>query len=92
MAKESLNLNVDSTVDVSHVPSIPLSFLRNGESGKVVRISGKCEVKRFLEGLGFIPGTSIRMVNLDKSGRILEVMGSRIAIDEGMAAKIMVTQ
>jgi len=72
--------------------SIPVSFLKKGESGKVVRISGKKEVKNFLEGLGFIPGTPVRIVNHDNSGHILEVRGSRIAIDNGMAMKIMVTQ
>jgi len=73
-------------------PSVPISFLKKGESGKVVRISGKKEVKTFLEGLGFVPGTSVKMVNNDTSGRILEIRGSRIAIDNGMAMKIMVSQ
>jgi len=73
-------------------PSVPISFLKNGESGKVVKISGKKEVKNFLEGLGLIPGTPVRIVNHDNYGRILEVRGSRIAIDDGMAMKIMVSQ
>ena len=73
---------------VSENTSGPLS----GESGKVVKISGKKEVKSFLEGLGFIPGTPVKIVNRDNSGRILEIRGSRIAIDDGMAMKIMVTQ
>ncbi len=73
-------------------PLVPISFLKSGESGKVVKISGKKEVKNFLEGLGFIPGTPVKIVNRDNSGRILEIRGSRIAIDDGMAMKIMVTQ
>ncbi len=73
-------------------PSVPISFLKKGESGKVVRISGKKEIKNFLEGLGFIPGTPVRIVNQDSCGRILEIRGSRIAIDDGMAKKIMVSQ
>ena len=73
-------------------PSVPVSFLKNGDLAKVVRISGKKEVKSFLEGLGFIPGTPIRIVNKDNCGHILEVRGSRIAIDDGMAMKIMVSQ
>lgn len=71
--------------------SVPVAFLKKGEYGKVVMISGKKEIKTYLEGLGFIRGTPVRIVNHDSSGHILEVKGSRIAIDDGMAMKIMVS-
>ena len=72
--------------------SIPVSFLKKGETGTVRAVSGKSDVKKFLEGLGFVPGTKIRIVNNDKSGHILEVKGSRIALDNSMAMRIMVYQ
>jgi ferrous iron transport protein A len=73
-------------------PTVPLSFLRNGDIGTVQKVSGKTEVRKFLEGLGFVPGTPVRIVSYDRTGHILEIKGSRIAIDNGMATKIMVSQ
>ena len=71
---------------------VPLSFLKSGDTGTVQKISGKTDIRKYLEGLGFVPGTLIRIVSYDNSGHILEVKGSRIAIDSGMAMKIMVSQ
>ena len=70
-------------------PSMPLSFLKQGEPGVVVKISGKEEVRKFLAGLGFISGTEIRIVNSVNGNVIVDVRGSRVAIDSGMASKIM---
>jgi len=39
-----------------------------------------------------VPGAMIRIVKSDLSGQILEVKGSRIALDSSMAMKIMVDQ
>jgi ferrous iron transport protein A len=72
--------------------AIPASLMKRGESGTVSRVSGKSDIRRFLEGLGFVPGAMIRIVKSDLSGQILEVKGSRIALDSSMAMKIMVDQ
>ena len=73
-------------------PSVPVSFLKNGETGTVQKVAGKSDIRRFLEGLGFVPGATVRIVNRDTSGHILEIKGSRIAVDNTMAMKIMVNQ
>ncbi len=79
--------NVD--VNTYRGPSIPLSFFKKNVPGRIIRISGKEDVKRFLTGLGFITGTEIRLVNSVNGSVIVDVRGSRIAIDSDMASKIM---
>ncbi len=69
-------------------PSFPLSFMRTGEQGVINRISGKDEVRKYLSGLGFIPGTEVRIVNVVNGNVIVDVKGSRVAIDASMAGKI----
>jgi len=71
---------------------MPLSFLKNSESGAIVRISGKEDVRKYLSELGFLPGTMISVVNTVKGNIIVDIKGSRVAIDSGMASKIIVSQ
>ena len=78
--------------DVCKVPTIPCSFLKVGECGSVAKISGNDEVRKFLAGLGFVQGTKIKAVSNNNTGLILEVKGSRVAVDTKMATKIHVTQ
>ena len=72
-------------------PSIPLSFLRMNQPGTIVRISGREDVKKFLAGLGFIAGTEIRIINSVNGNVIVDLKGSRVAIDSEMASKIICT-
>ena len=71
-------------------PGIPISMARVGDKGTVVSISGREETKRFLlAGLGFTPGTEVRAVSEASGNVILDVKGSKIAIDRKMASKIL---
>jgi len=67
---------------------MPLVTAKIGESGKIVRISGKTETRRFLCELGFTIGGYISVVSDISGNMILDVKGSRIAIDRGLASKI----
>ena len=62
---------------------------RVGDKGTVVSISGREETKRFLAGLGFTPGTEVKAVSEASGNVILDVKGSKIAIDRKMASKIL---
>ena len=62
---------------------------RVGDKGTVVSISGREETKRFLAGLGFTPGTEVKAVCEASGSVILDVKGSKIAIDRKMASKIL---
>ncbi len=70
-------------------PGIPISMARVGDKGTVVSISGREETKRFLAGLGFTPGTEVKAVSEASGNVILDVKGSKIAIDRKMASKIL---
>lgn len=74
---------------LSTSPGIPISMARVGESGTVVSISGKEEVRKYLASLGFTPGATIRAVSEAGGNVILDVKGSKIAIDRKMATKIL---
>ncbi len=73
-------------------PQMPLSFLKNSESGAIVRISGKEDVRKYLAELGFLQGTMISVVNTANGNLIVDIKGSRVALDAKMASKIIVSQ
>ena len=77
--------------EATALPSIPCTFLKVGESGKIERVSGIEEVRKFLIGLGFVNGTVVKAVSNNSTGLILEIKGSKVAVDKKMAAKIHVT-
>lgn len=67
-----------------------LTFMSLGESRVIVDLIGKEDVKRHLQDIGFIKGESVKLLSENDSGLILLVKGSRIAINKGLASKIMV--
>ena len=69
-------------------PTVPLTFLKQGEIGSVLRVSGREETRKHLTGLGFIAGTEVKVVSINNSGLILDVRGSRIAVDKSLASMI----
>lgn len=66
-----------------------LALLSVGESGVVGTLRGKEEVVHHLQNLGFSSGTEVSVVGQSGSGMILAVKGSRIALNRGLASKIM---
>ena len=68
---------------------LPVSMARVGEAGTIVSVSGKEEVRRYLAELGFTPGTQVKAVCQAGGNMILDVKGSKIAIDRHMANKIL---
>ena len=79
----------DKSNSMASSPGIPISMARVGDKGTVVSISGREETKRFLAGLGFTPGTEVKAVCEASGSVILDVKGSKIAIDRKMASKIL---
>ena len=79
---------MQSTTAVS-IQCVPVSQAKAGERGTVVRISGDQGTKKFLSELGFTAGTEIRLVSDVKGNKILNIRGSKIAVDSRMASKIM---
>ena len=69
---------------------MPLTFAGTGEEYVVRRISGKPEVKKHLENLGFVVGGSVRVISRLGENVIVNVKEARVAISEEMARRIMV--
>jgi len=67
---------------------VPLVTAKVGDGGKVVRVSGKQEVRKFLCELGFVIGAHVSVVNENSGNMILDIKGSRIAMDRAIASKI----
>ena len=69
---------------------MPLSMMNIGESGKVVKVTGKDETRQFLENLGFVQGSEITVVSEISGNMIVNVKDTRVAIDKSMANRIVV--
>lgn len=67
---------------------VPLVTARVGERGRIVRISGKSEVRKYLCELGFVIGENISVISDNSGNLILDIKGSRIAVDRMVASKI----
>lgn len=69
---------------------MPLTMLNIGETGKIKRIVGNEETRRFLNNLGFVVGTEVSVVSAIGGNVIVNIKDSRVAINEDMAKRIMV--
>lgn len=69
---------------------MPLTMLNIGETGKIKRIGGNEETRRFLNNLGFVVGTEVSVVSAIGGNVIVTIKDSRVAINEDMAKRIMV--
>ncbi len=61
-----------------------------GEINTIKKVGGKEETRRFLENLGFVAGSQVAIVSKISGSMIVDVKGSRVAVNKEMANKIMV--
>ena len=69
---------------------MPLAMAAAGEEVYIKRIGGKEETRRFLENLGFVPGTMVRVVSRVDDNLIVSVKDARVAISSEMAKRIYI--
>ena len=69
---------------------MPLAFVPNGEKNVIRKITGKDELRRHMAELGFVVGETVTVIAKAGGNMIVSVKGTRIAIDPGMASRIMV--
>ena len=69
---------------------MPLIMLGSGEKKRIVKISGKDKVRRFLEILGVVEGAEVSIVSELAGNMIVNVKDSRVAIDKNLAKCIIV--
>lgn len=71
---------------------MPLTMAKAGETVVIRKISGRDEVRRHLAELGFVVDAGVTVVSELGGNLIVQVRGSRIALDKTMANRIMVCQ
>ena len=69
---------------------MPLTLAAVGEENTIKRVGGKPEVRKHLENLGFVAGSSVTVISALGGNVIVHVKDARIAISNEMAQKIMI--
>lgn len=69
---------------------LPLSMASHGEMVQIQKINGRDDTRRFLEGLGFVPGAEVMVIARNGDNLIIKVKESRVAVSGSMANRIMV--
>ena len=68
---------------------MPLTMANQEDKFLIKKISGKEEVRRFLENLGFVAGAEVSVVSKMGGNVIVQIKESRVAISKEMAQKII---
>ena len=70
---------------------MPLSMVTPGEVVQVVAVRTGWGLQRRLAEMGLNPGVTVRVLNSQRPGSVvIDVRGSRLALGQGVAHKIMV--
>lgn len=69
---------------------MPVTLLGFGQEGRVEKVTGRDEVRRLLESMGFVTGETVSVISRSGSNYILGVRGTRIALDRVMASRIII--
>jgi len=69
---------------------MPLTMLSPGREAVVDTCRAKDTTKKFLEGLGIIPGVSISVISEFSGNVIVSIKGSRLALNKGVAQQVLV--
>ena len=69
---------------------MPLAMVMEGETRTICEFRGNEEMKRHLQALGFTKGERVRVMGENPSGMILMVKGVKLALNRGLANRIMV--
>ena len=68
---------------------MPLRLAPIGTPSVIRKITGKDDVRQHLAELGFVAGQEVTVVSSLNGNLIINVKGSRIALDETMARRVM---
>ena len=69
---------------------MPLAMAKAGETGSILKITGKDEVRQHLAELGFVVGAKVTVVSEMAGSLIVQVKDSRVALDRSMANRILI--
>ena len=69
---------------------MPITMGKTGERYFIRKITGRDEVRQRLAELGFVLESEVTIVSELGGNLILQVKDSRVALDKGMAGRILV--
>lgn len=69
---------------------MPLMLANRGHELCIKKITGNDDTKRFLNSLGFVVGENVVVISELGGNMIINVKGTRVALDKGMAGRIIV--
>lgn len=69
---------------------MPITMSKAGDVLTIRKITGTDKVRQHLAELGFVVDSEVRVISEFEGNLILQVKGSRIALDKSMANRIMV--
>lgn len=69
---------------------MPITMAKPGERYLIQKITGRDEVRQRLAELGFVLESEVAVVSELGGNLILQVKDSRVALDKGMASRILV--
>lgn len=69
---------------------MPITMAKTGESLTIKKITGKDEIIRFLNRLGFIEGHHVTVVSSIAGNLIINVKDTRVALDRQLSNRIIV--
>lgn len=69
---------------------MPLTMAQPGTRNLIKKVGGKPEIRQFLKNLGFVTGGMVSVISRTGGNVIVEVKGTRVAVNRDMAAKIMI--
>lgn len=69
---------------------LPLRIAREGERVTIKGISGKDDIRQHLAELGFVVGAELMIIGRVSGNFIIQVKGSRVALDSSMASRIFI--
>lgn len=69
---------------------MPLAMAQPGETVTIRKITGRDETRLRLAELGFVADRDVTVVSRIGGNLIVQVRGSRVALNQGMANRILV--
>lgn len=71
---------------------MPLSMVGIGNEMMISKINGTAEIKTFLENLGFVTGSPVKVLSEAFGNLIVAIKDSKIAISKKTAESILVSE
>ena len=69
---------------------LPLTYADTGTVNIIRKVTGKPEVKKHLEDMGFVAGAPITVVSTVNGNLIVNIKDTKVALDRELATKIMI--